>query len=275
MIKRILVGISGQDTADCKQQIVVDMASRHKAMVEILSIVDSGRLSHIGPVPVGCGHVADHIRGERIKRCHDVVDQATNRFKTACTDADLESRVINVEGDPFEILSCEWRSNDITVLGLRDWFDHGFVDEPEDTLVSLVTKGVQPILAVGPEFRPIHKVLVAYDGSKEAARAMKTFCQLRLWPDALMHIACFGHSSSEAAAILDPADAYCRAHGHETQIASVDGRAKHRLLDYAQEIDADLVIMGCNYHRVLLHNVVSETTVRVLRNSDRPIFMSH
>jgi len=118
-------------------------------------------------------------------------------------------------------------------------------------------------------------VLVAYNGSKEAARAMKNFCQLQLWPDAFMHIACFGRSGTEASGILESAEAYCRAHGHNTEAASVDGRAKERLIDYAHEIEADMVIVGCNYHRVLLHNVVSDTTMRILRQCDVPVFMSH
>lgn len=275
MIKRILVGISGLDTAECKQQIVLDMAQRHGAAVEIVSVVDTDRLSHVGPIPIGGEHFADHLRGDRIKKSHQLADEAMHRFRDSCANGGLQTRVISVEGDPFEVLASEWRYNDITILGLRDWFDHGIVDEPEDTLVSLVAKGVQPILAVGRSYRPIRKVLVAYKGSKESARAMKVFCSLGLWPDALMHIACFGLFGTEASALLGSAEAYCQAHGHETEAAGVDGKAKLRILDYAHEIDADMIIMGCNYHRVLMHNVVSDTTMRVLRNSDLPVLLSH
>ena len=275
MIKRILVGVTGGAAATAKRRFAIDLARRHGAAVEVLSVVDVARLAHVGPVPMGAGYYAHHLVEERIHRSHALADAAVETFEAECRAAGVEVRVLTQEGDPFDVLSTEWRYNDLTILALRDWFDHEVVREPEDTLVRLVMSGVQPIVAVSQETGPIGKALIAYDGSKEAARSMKSFAHYALWPGIKCHVVCFGMGEAKARRLLDRAVTYLRDHGYETTASGVDGTARDRLLPCAEAIGADIIVLGCDHHRALLHRVFGETPMRIIRDSHKAVFLSH
>jgi len=275
VIKRILVGVTGTPAAPSKRQYTIDLARRHSAKLEILSVVDVERLSHVGPVPLGAEHFAAHWREDRARRSHEAAETAIAEFEADCAAAGVPARVNREEGNPFEVLVSEWRYNDLTILGLRDWFDHAVVEEPESTLIDLVVRGVRPILAVPETARAVKTALVAYDGSKEAARAMKTFVQMNLWPDVAIHVVSFGESTREAQQLIDPAAAYCRDHGLQATAEHVPGRAAREILGHAARIGADIIVVGCSHHRVLLHRVFGATTLHVIQNADVPVFMSH
>jgi len=68
------------------------------------------------------------------------------------------------------------------------------IEEPKDTLARLIAAGVRPIIAVSSVFRPIRKVLIAYSGSMESAKARSGSCSLRLWPDVKLRIVTFQSS---------------------------------------------------------------------------------
>ena len=152
-------------------------------------------------------------------------------------------------------------------------FEHGVIDEPSDALVRLVTEGVRPILAVSGQYRPIRKVLVAYSGSMESARAMRAFVQSRLWPDATVRIVAFDKSADEARQLLGDAAEYCRAHGIEPQCEQAAGNPRDALLPYAaRSRGADLIVIGNSARRLLMQRLFGETALAVMRRADRPIF---
>ena len=100
------------------------------------------------------------------------------------------------------------------VFGLRSVFEYDFVaGDPESLLIRLVSAGVRPLIAVSEQFRGISRVLIAYSGSMQSAKAMKRFVQMRLWPGAELKIVTFHPSDDKAYELLQAAEDYCRAHG--------------------------------------------------------------
>jgi nucleotide-binding universal stress UspA family protein len=167
-----------------------------------------------------------------------------------------------------------WRYHDLTVIGLRGLFEYGVVQNPDDHVVKLIRRGVRPIIAVSSQYREVDRVLVAYDGSPQAAMAMKRFAQLRLWPDATVRLVCFGLANEEATPLLTDATAYLRAHGYEPEARSMPGDAKPGLLAHAREWGADLVVMGSTYRSRLRKIVIGPTTEEALMHAGMPLFLS-
>ncbi len=277
MIKRLLVGVAGTPALAAKIDYSLALAQSHGAEISILSVVDRSRLAAVGPVPIGAGMYAENLRQGRIERSHKLDEEAIQRFETACADAKVSLKTLRSESDPLDEVAAAWRYHDLCLLGLRGWFDHDVMPDPEDVLQQLIARSVRPILAVPEEMRPIRKALIAYNGSLESAKTMKQFVQMRLWPDVALHLACVGDPKSGeiAPAMLQDASDYCRLHGYETTVAQSSGKAAEALLEEARASGADIIVLGSSHRRVLLNRRFGRNALALIKSADIPLFLSH
>jgi nucleotide-binding universal stress UspA family protein len=274
MIKRILVGLGGTDytVAAINQGIALAMAQ--DADVTGVSIIDEGRLTSVGPVPIGGGHYARELADDRMKKAKERVEWAVQEFTDACRASGVRHRILREVGEPFTLMIDQARYHDLMIFGLRSLFEFDLVPDPHDALVRLVQTGVRPLIAVSKGFQPVKKVLIAYSGSMESAKAMKRFVQMRLWPDANLRIVTFEHQVEKAEQLVSDAADYCRSHGFEPEEAFVPKSPKEHLLPYAAEWRADLLVVGNSAKNLLLRRMFGETALNVIRNADRPLFLA-
>ncbi|TQV76118.1 universal stress protein [Denitrobaculum tricleocarpae] len=277
MVKRLLVGVAGTPAMAAKIKHTIDLAKLHDAEISILSVVDVARLSALGPVPLGAGKYAQDLREGRIAKSHKLDENAIAGFEAACGEAGIPVQVIRQEEDPMEAVTSTWRYHDLCILGARGWFDHGVVADPQNALLKLITGGVRPVFAVTNEIRPMRKALIAYNGSLESAKTMKQFVQMGLWPDIELHIVCAGKSKSgeEPAVLLEQAAAYCRAYGHAPVVDHIEGAAQDVLLSYAKAMEADIIVMGSSYRKMLLQKRFGKNALGMIKASEIPLFLSH
>jgi len=274
MVKRILVALSGTPYTPVAVKWAVELAQKNDASVTGVTIVDTERLTHVGPVPVGGAARARSLGEHRVAVTEERIEEEIAGFEKACNDASVSHVVDRERGDPFELLVELWRYHDLTVIGLRGLFEYGVVHNPDDYVVQLMRHGVRPILAVSPEHRPVNRVLISYSGSMEAAKAMKRFAQLRLWPEATLKLVSFGFEEEQAMPLLIDAAGYLRAHGYDPEAESLPGTARAGLLSYADEWGADLIVMGSIWRSRIAKLVLGGATEAVLTKADVPVFVS-
>lgn len=277
MITRILVAVSGTAVGPAKLTQTLDLAKRHKAEITALSVIDVERLRHVGPVPIGAGHHAEHWREQRIEEARAAAEQRIAEMADLARQAGLKVHPLRVEGDPLDVLIRAWRYQDLCVLGARSWFEHGVVPQPADALLKVVAAGVRPLLTVTDATHTVHKALVAYNGSLESAKAMKQFAQMRIWPGIALHIVCVnGTKTGEPAErVLEDAAAYCRGQGFGCTAAQLDGQPSEVLLRHAHEVQADLIVLGSSFRKVLTLQRFGTNALTLLQTSDLPLFLSH
>lgn len=275
MLKRILVALSGTPFTPIAVQQAVALARRHGASVTGVTVVDIERLSDVGPVPLGGASVAQRLAEHRVAITQERVEAEIAGFEAACTKASVPYLVDRERGDAFELLLDLWRYHDLTIIGLRGLFEYGVVHNPDDHVIRLIHRGVSPIIAVSSEYREVNRVLIAYNGSHEAAMAMKRFAQLRPWPDAEVKVVCFGFDEEAATPLLIDATGYLRAHGWEPEAESLSGTPKKGLLAHAQSWGADLVVMGSVSRGRIAKLVMGDTTPEVFMHAGVPLFLAH
>lgn len=277
MIKRLIVDVSGMTVLKAKIEFAVDLAQRHGAEISLLSVVDVERLSLIGPVPIGAGKHAHDMRKARIEQSHKLDESAIADFEAACAAAEIPVRVIREEGDPLDVLADAWRYHDLFVIGARGWFDDDVVVQPRETLLKVIAHGVRPMCAVTEYMRPIRTALIAYNGSPGSANSMKRFIQMSLWPEVRVHIVCVGKPKSRETpqTVLDQAAAYCRQHGYDPVPAQIEGDVPSGLLDHAAAIEADMIVLGSSYFKVLWNERFGKNALGLIKRSEIPLFLSH
>jgi len=274
MIKRILVGLGSLVYAHSATAKAIELAKSHDAELTGVTLFDTGRLDHIGAVPIGAGQLAKELKESRLDDVSGVIAAAEVHFAMACEKAGIPYQLRRETGDPLASLVSLTRYHDLVVCGLQSLFEHGVVDEPHDELAMLVREGVRPLLAVSDKDRPIHRVLICYSGSMESAKTMRRFVHLRMWPEAKLKIVTFGKRKPEPEKLLADADEYCRAHGLETETEHIVEPPKAALLPYAQVWGADLIVMGNSAKSMLLRRILGETALYVMRNAEMPLFLA-
>ena len=274
MLKRILVGLGGTPFANSEILHAIELASAFDAELTGVTVVDLERLEDVGPIPIGGGAAAAALQEHRLKVTQQHVQEAILAFRHACEQAKIRQHVICEQGEPFEKLISLWRYHDLTILGLKGLFDYGVFPDPRDQITSLIAHGVRPILAVAESHRRIERVLIAFNGSMESAKAMKRFVQLGLWPNAELHIACFDHPEDQANSLMREASAYCRLWGYATKTTIGTGHTGDGLLNLSRTIEADLIVAGSSAKRSLLKRMLGDTTHHLIANSDRTLFLT-
>ena len=276
MLKRILLGLGGTPYTTVAIQRAVELAKRFEAEITGVTVVDIEGLSNVGLVPAGALHAAREMAKQRVRVTKEKIEEAISELESACAAEGIKFHIKQEEReDPFDFMISLARYHDLMIFGLRSIFEYDIsFEDSQDTLARLIAAGVRPIIAVSERFRPIQKVMIAYSGSMESAKTMKRFVQLHLWPDAALKIVNFQSNEEKARQLLNDAAEYCRAHGFHVDTESNPGSPKDFLLPMATVWQADMIVLGNSSGGLLLKRLIGETALHIIRNADRPLFLS-
>jgi len=275
MIRRILVGLGGSPFSRTATRHAVELAAAHGAEVTAVTLMDLARFDASGFCMTGAAREMRAWDEERVRITRDALEEAVSVFETACEKADVTFHVHWESGDPLDQLVSAGRYHDLVICGLRGLFDYGITAHPRDSLVRLIRHGTQPILAVAEQYQKVDRVLVAYSGSPESARALRAFVQLRAWPRCELYVAAFDQDGSGAGELLSDAAAYCEAHGYKPQLHHSPHSPERAILETARRWPADLIVLGDGAHTVLARKILGDTLLHIVRQADRPLFLSH
>jgi nucleotide-binding universal stress UspA family protein len=274
MIKRILVGLGGTPYTPVAIQRAVMLAKSHEAELTGVTVLDTKRVRCEGTGLVKAPN-RDSLRVERMQIALSQIQQCVGEFESACQAANVKHRVVEESGDAFSSLVDHARYHDLMVFGLRSIFEYDFMaGAPESLLIRLVGAGVRPLIAVSDRFRSMSRVLIAYNGSMESAKAMKQFVQMRLWPNAELKLMTFHPSGDQADELLWAAAEYCRAHGFRVCHQSNPGDPRVLLLPAATMWQADMIVMGNSARSVIVRKVLGDTLLATLRDTKIPLFLA-
>ena len=167
---------------------------------------------------------------------------------------------------------------DLMVLGQRDRNDPFDSELPGDFLPSVLVESGRPALILpwaGP-VEPIGRnVLVAWKETRESARAV-TAALPWLRKAGRVHAVAYGE---DAEASLGRLKNYLRVQGIQAvtlhPAGDKDEDAGNRLLSFAADVGADLLVMGCYGHSRAREWVLGGATLSVLQSMTLPVLMSH
>ena len=275
MIKRILVELAGTNYTPVPIKRAVTLAKAHDAEITGVTVLDPRRLrgaERLAPPP---REFPPEHQDRLIPMSPACIEESIQRLEQSCQEACVKHRVLRESGDTFTKLIDAARYHDLMVFGLQSVLKFDLPGgDPHALLIRLVGAGVRPLIAVADQFRRISRVVIAYNGSMESAKAMKHFVQMRLWPGAELKIMTFHPSESKACELMWAAEEYCRAHGFRVCHQSYPGDPKVLLLAAATMWQADMIVMGNSARSVLIRKVLGDTLLATLRDSKIPLFLA-
>jgi len=139
----------------------------------------------------------------------------------------------------------------------------------------------RPTLLLPSGKRPLQsldKIVVAWDYSREAARALADALPLLSRAREVHVLSVFGEKGIRTSCVQGDLEKYLTTHQIKfvlDQIALKDGGIGHRMVAHAREINADLLVMGAYGHSRFREFVLGGATRAILSDPQLPILLSH
>ena len=106
----------------------------------------------------------------------------------------------------------------------------------------------KPVFVANREFKPIEKVLIAFDGGVSAMKAVDYVARHPLFAGLACTVVTIGTPSDAVSKGLEDAQATLAAGGHEAEIKVVEGQPETALADLIEAEGHDMLVMGAYGH---------------------------
>lgn len=273
----ILVHLTLDPRNAARTQLAIAMARRFGARVSGLYTV---------PPPNVPYYMGEYIPTELIQKQMDEAQKssvgAKEQFLAICSNAGIDHRWLSSDLAPVEALRLSSRASDVALVGQPDPnpSDPAAIPYGTDVLPhELALQAGRPILAV-PHSGDVgdvgRRVLVAWNGKREAARALHDAMPLLRGAE-VVHIVTVNAERKGRTPLAEIAG-HMQRHGLrlETAVVNTNGqKVGLALLAEAQARNCDLMVMGAFGHSRLREMVFGGVTESVLANMSLPVLLSN
>lgn len=140
-------------------------------------------------------------------------------------------------------------------------------------LERVVRSSRRPVLVASRAFQPIEKVLIAFDGSPSARRAVEAIGASPLLKGLTCHVLSVGYEGSERKGQMTWATDTLKANGIEAEAVSRQGDADDVISAYVRDEGINLMVMGAYGHSRIRSFIVGSTTTTMIRTCKIPLLM--
>jgi len=248
MIKDILVCLEGSPGTVRAIELALELAREHGARLVGLAIASNGDK-------------------------HDSVDEHRARFEARGQAVGVSTRTLHVHGQPAAEILEEMTAHDLTVLARSA----SFVVE-EQTRDNVLHHARKPVILV-PEtsVRAEHDVLIAYDGSSAAKRAVTSFAESGLAQGRTIHVTSMHDDGAEAWEMASRGVELLRERSIPATPRSLVSALPiaEALLELRRKLGAGLLVSGAYASSRLSEMIWGSVTRALIEKTPVPLFLHH
>jgi nucleotide-binding universal stress UspA family protein len=277
----ILVHLDVTPRSEARLAVAARIATQHGAHLTGVHVIDIPSANYFYGaampfVPANPEDIVERMRAEAAEAAAPV----EAAFRDCVRRNGLQGEWRLVEGNPAAMVALHARYADLTVVGQPDSYEPRVSDAI--TVTTVMTSG-RPVLAIpfAGDFPTVgERVLVAWNATREAARAVNDALPLIAGAKQVIVLAINpqrgigGHGDVPAADIA----LHLARHGVKAEAAHTvakdisDGEA---LLSYAADIGADLIVAGAYGHSRARELVFGGVTRTLIAEMTAPVLLSH
>ncbi|TGD61622.1 universal stress protein [Tabrizicola sp. WMC-M-20] len=140
-------------------------------------------------------------------------------------------------------------------------------------LERIVRASHKPVFVASRAFKPISKVLVAYDGGASAMKAVDHIARSPLFQGLAVHVVTVGSATPEVTKGLEDARAMLKAAGLEAETSVLPGQPETALSKLVDEAQFDMLVMGAYGHSRIRSLIIGSTTTAMIRSCKVPVVL--
>ena len=242
----------GSASSDSATRIAIHIARGRGANLVGLAIVDEPDIRAGAATGFG-GSSFKHERDEALLA--DAHKQAADwlaLFERRCRDAKVPAQALEIVGRPAASILAETEKRDLTVIGRDANFRFETDEDDQQTQEAILHRAARPVLLV-PETASAElgkTVVIAYDGSGAAKRAIASFAASGLAESRVVHVATVDDNGAEAWEMANRAVQMLKSLGVEARPKNIVSPLSNidALFAFATQIGAGLMVMGAFAH---------------------------
>ena len=273
----ILIPIDPSDYTKTAYQYVLKIASHNEITVEGLAIIDNLNLaeavSTFVPLPLGN---EEHLQQEEIlmKDAKKKARKEIKNFKKLCETNGLECNGKLMVGRPDFVIEEAGKYTDLVVIGMRNFFHFETSDSPEKTVSKIIHYSQAPVLMVPKEFKPVNKVLIAFDGSNPSVKAAREFAKIA-WNKTYEITLLVSHSNrSQGDEMLEKLENYLTKHTNAKIERQYSDKNIISVYDDQFAGNVDLVVCGMHSQNILQKLFVGSFPEHLINANNVPVLVA-
>lgn len=277
MIKSILIPTDGSDNSKVALEYGIYLALKFKAKITGLNVIDIRALE--GPFFSDIsGSLGFAPYQNYLPKFQEILEERGNlileNFKNDCEKKNVDPKTKILTGIIPNIIAEEGKKVDLIIIAHRGEHAQWSSGLLGSTTESVVRKSPRPVLITPQQFKPVVKVLLAYDGSSESNKALKLACELALSMQVKLTVVIIINNEERGRELSNEAKEFIEPYNLDAEIQWLQGEASEEILKYAENNSFDLIVMGAFGHSRLRELVIGGTTAHIVRKATLPVLLN-
>ncbi|MCP4717408.1 MAG: universal stress protein, partial [Deltaproteobacteria bacterium] len=201
-------------------------------------------------------------------------DMILEAFEQHCQSHSITPTVKRQTGIISNIISDEAKRSDLVIVAQRGEHAQWSTGLLGSTAESVVRKAPRPVLVTPNEFRKIKNILIAYDGSVESNKALKTVCENFAMDDNNLSVVFVTQDENRNNDLQNEVCEFVNHYKIDVGTVWLQGEAGKEILHYADTHNIDLIVMGAFGHSRIHDLILGGTTAYIIRQSTIPILLN-
>ena len=275
MVRSILVGLDGSASGRAAVELGIRWAKQFDALLVGLGIVDESAIRERESMLVGVGRYKAQRDARHLIDTRRRVGISLDWFVRRCIREGVKHRAVQEVGTPDTQIVQKSRLYNLIMLGQEPRFRFDLPYWPDETLTEVLRQVSRPVVVVPDSPQEGSDILVAYDGSPQADRALQAFQALGLAGEDRVHVLSARSDRADAERLAGEAVDFLDLHGIKATPLPISSRmsADRIIIAQVQEVQPRLLVMGAYGRSIWREFVFGSTTARLLETSPLPLFL--
>ena len=274
MLRDLLVHVDGGQGGRRRVQFAVGLAARTGARVSGIHVTPAAEVP-----PQYKPSLVDEVAAEIASKLTADAGRAATIFDEEAMQRLADASWFETAGDVVKGISHKARYADLVIVGQYEG-QGSFETHPLPVAHSVVLQCGRPVLVLPATVQPgaLARIAVAWDGSREAVRAVHDALPFLRLSRSVQIVTVIGLSSEDGEADVESLSAHLANHGITvgSQVLRIGPAKEHESLQQQiEQGDYDLLVMGGYSHPKWQEFVFGGTTQSVLLSSKIPVLVSH
>jgi nucleotide-binding universal stress UspA family protein len=278
MIKDILVCLEGSASSERATDLAIEIAREMSARLTGLAIVDEPNIRAGAATGIGGASFKQHRDEVLLEDAHKKAADNLLLFEARCRDAGIPARVLELRGRPAPKILEELERHDITLIGRHANFLFETRDEDVETRDNVLHRAGKPVIVVPEEpMKAGPDVLVSYDGSSAANRAVRALAESGLARGRKVHVISVQDDGEEAWEMASRGVELLKTFSIAAKPRSVVSALPiaEAILEARAKLGAGMLVIGAYTRSRLSELIWGSVTRTLLEKCPVPIFLHH
>ena len=176
-------------------------------------------------------------------------------------------------GDFVDTVTEFQNNSDIIIIGKRGEAADFAKMHLGSNLERLIRSTNKPVLVAARAFKPIKRILVAFDGGRSSYGAIEYIASNKLYADLECHIVVAGKDGSRGHKQSTHAENLLKKAGIRYSIFFERGEPEKVISDHVEKHNVDLLVMGAYGHSRIRNLMIGSTTTQMIRSCLVPVLL--